>query len=241
MQRLFNRANILGILVSGLGLLAFAAVNPEFLHATQGPLFALGGLPFLEDGAKLGQGKDFGWAAKTPPTAESRAMDELIRTRALGSWSGDEISELSQFILAKSEQYGVSPFLVLSLIDVESQFRPEAVSRRGAVGLMQLLPGTAEEVATNLGLIWHRELLTDPKANIELGLRYMALLKKQFGSEEDALTAYNMGPGALRAKRELGEDISRSYFRLVQERMQNFRHRAQVSRARSRLWARAWL
>jgi soluble lytic murein transglycosylase-like protein len=106
---------------------------------------------------------------------------------------------------------------------------------------MQLLPQTAEEMASRTGIIWHPDMLTNPKANIELGLRYMALLKKQFGSEEDALTAYNMGPAALRAKREMGEEISRSYFRLVKERMRNFRRRAQVSRDRSRLWARAWL
>lgn len=169
-------------------------------------------------------------------------MDELIRDRTLpGSWSGDDISELSRFILAKCEQYGVSPFLVLSLIDVESHFRPEAVSRRGAVGLMQLLPGTAAEVATNSGLIWHPALLVDPKANIELGLRYMAMLKKQFGSEEDALTAYNIGPGALLAKRNQGEDISREYFRLVKARMKNFGLRAHVSRDHSRLWERSWL
>ena len=243
MKRIINRANILGIVVSGLGLAAFAAVAPGILYATQGPLSSFE-FPFLERGTNGGQGKDFGWGDKGPQpiTAESRAVDELIRDRTLpGAWSGDDISELSRFILAKSAQYGVSPFLVLSLIDVESRFRPTVISRRGAVGLMQLLPDTAAEVATNTGLIWHPDLLVDPKANIELGLRYMVKLKKQFGSEEDALTAYNMGPGALLAKRHLGEDVSREYFLLVKARMKNFGQRARVSRDRSRLWARAWL
>jgi hypothetical protein len=243
MKRIINRANILGIVVSGLGLAAFAAVAPGILHATQGPHFTLE-LPFLERTLNAGQGKDFGWGDKGPQaiTAESRAVDELIQSSTLpGAWSSDDISELSRFILAKSAQYGVSPFLVLSLIDVESRFRPAAVSPRGAVGLMQLLPDTAAEVALKTGLIWHPDLLVDPKANIELGLRYMAKLKKQFGSEEDALTAYNMGPNALLAKRHQGELISREYFLMVKARMQNFRERARVSRARSRLWARAWL
>jgi hypothetical protein len=244
MKKIINRANILGIVVSGLGLAALAAVAPGILHATQGPHFFLE-LPFLERTLNAGQGKDFGWGDKGPSTtftAESRAVDELIQSSTLpGAWSSDDISELSRFILAKSAQYGVSPFLVLSLIDVESRFRPAVVSPRGAVGLMQLLPDTAAEVALNTGLIWHPDLLVDPKANIELGLRYMAKLKKQFGSEEDALTAYNMGPGALIAKRHQGEDISREYFLLVKARMQNYRERARISRAHSRLWARAWL
>jgi hypothetical protein len=243
MNRIINRANLLGILVSGLGLAAFAAASPALFHSTQRPLFSLD-LPFLERGGNQGQGKGFGWGDKGPQpvTAESTAMGELIRDRTLpGAWSVDDISELSRFILAKSEQYGVSPFLVLSLIDVESHFRPAIVSRRGAVGLMQLLPDTAEEVARGEGLIWHPALLVDPKANIELGLRYMAILKKQFGSEEDALTAYNIGPGALRAKRDQGVDISREYVRLVKERMKNFGLRARVSRDHSRLWAHGWL
>ncbi|MGZ3653146.1 MAG: lytic transglycosylase domain-containing protein [Bdellovibrionota bacterium] len=169
-------------------------------------------------------------------------MNELISARAVpGSWSTDEIDDLSQFILEKSKQYGVSPFLILSLIDVESRFQPGAVSRRGAVGLMQLLPGTAAQMASSSGIIWHPDLLVDPKANIELGLRYMALLKKQFGSEQDVLTAYNIGPHALREKLDLGEDVSHEYFHLVKARMQKFRRRAHVSRDQSRLWARSWL
>ena len=245
--RLINRANLLGIILSGLGLVAFASwFNiPGSLpgtYATQGPsLWAE--LPFLEDWWNGGQGKGFRFLDRElPPTSESRAVDELISGATLpGYWSTGEISELSHFILEKSEEYGVSPFLLLSLIDVESGFRPGAVSRRGAVGLMQLLPDTAEEVALHSGLIWHPGLLKDPKSNIELGLRYMAQLKKQFGSEENALTAYNIGPTALRAKLSLGEDVSLKYFHRVTSQMQNFRRLARISQARSRLWARPWL
>ena len=106
---------------------------------------------------------------------------------------------------------------------------------------MQLLPDTAEEVALQSGLAWRPDRLADPKTNIELGLRYMSLLRKQFKSEEHALTAYNMGPQALREKLNLGQDVSLAYFRLVKSRMQIFGQRTHLPRARARTWAKAWL
>jgi hypothetical protein len=229
--------------LSGLGLLAFAIWLAPEGGQLQGPL--AGSEPSLLEGWwNAGQGKGFLWGGITPqpPTVESLAVNRLISTRARpGTWNEEEIRDLSSFILTKSEEFKVSPFLVLSLIDVESRYEPTAISRRGAVGMMQLLPGTAEEMAEDSGMSWRPSLLTDPKINIELGLRYMDQLRKRFKSEARALTAYNMGPAALQEKLELGQDISLTYFRLVKSRMHYYHREARLSPARSRLWANAWL
>lgn len=75
----------------------------------------------------------------------------------------------------------------------ESQGNPDAVSYAGAVGLMQVKPETASEV---LGRPVTAEELKDPEFNIMVGTMYYAKLKREKGSTEDALGAYNQGPNA---------------------------------------------
>jgi hypothetical protein len=229
-------------MLSSMGLVALLMAAISSLSISY-PGSNLGSEPsFLEDVWNYGQGKGYLWSGGHG--SEPYILHELLAAspRVRRSFpSEDDASDLFDFILAKSQQYGVSPFLVLSLIDVESGFRPDVVSSRGAVGLMQLLPTTAEEVANSTGMIWYPGLLQDPKANIELGLRYMARLKRQFGSEARVLTAYNIGPNALREKLALGEFVSLAYFNRVKNRMSYYSLHARISGSRSRTWARAWL
>jgi hypothetical protein len=96
-----------------------------------------------------------------------------------------------EIIAAASQAHGVDPFLVKALIQVESGYRPKARSRKGAMGLMQLMPATAREYKVRNPF--------DPKANIEAGIKHLKTLLDRFGSErtELALAAYNAGPGAV--------------------------------------------
>jgi soluble lytic murein transglycosylase len=94
---------------------------------------------------------------------------------------------------------GVPLPLVLAVASVESAGRANAVSPAGAVGLMQLLPSTAEDVAG-----WRREAvgsLTDPARSLQLGARYLAAQLRSFAAypcgRDLALCAYNAGPGAV--------------------------------------------
>jgi len=90
-----------------------------------------------------------------------------------------------------SEKYDVDPILVMALVQVESVFRPQAVSRRRAVGLMQINPVTAR----HLGLSDPME----PEANLEAGIRYLASLKDAFDDDlKLTLAAYNAGPTTVR-------------------------------------------
>jgi len=131
-------------------------------------------------------------------------------------WNERSIQELASHIVRKSRQYEVSPYLVLSLIHVESSFRPTAISGKGAVGMMQLMPETAAELAANGGLAYHGPgALHDPKLNIELGIRYIVWLQKKFPTYRHILTAYNIGPAALYKKLKSGEELNLGFYRKV--------------------------
>ncbi len=93
----------------------------------------------------------------------------------------------------------VDPYLVAAIIREESQYDERAVSRVGAVGLMQLMTGTANAVAHRYGYpAVGREELFDQETNIRLGVRYLQQLLEQFsGNPIHAVAAYNAGPIAV--------------------------------------------
>ncbi len=100
------------------------------------------------------------------------------------------MARTAEIISSVSEAEGVNPMLVRALIQVESGYRPTARSRKGAMGLMQLMPSTAREYNVRNPF--------EPKANIEAGIKHLKTLIDRFGSSvELALAAYNAGPGAV--------------------------------------------
>jgi soluble lytic murein transglycosylase-like protein len=87
-------------------------------------------------------------------------------------------------------RHGLDPLLLASIVEIESGFDPEAVSRRGAAGLMQVMPSTAGT---------GRAELCDPELNLDAGARYLrSLLSRYQGDLELALAAYNAGPTNVR-------------------------------------------
>lgn len=93
-------------------------------------------------------------------------------------------------IIAAARRYNLDPVLLDALVDVESGYDPAAVSSAGAVGLTQLMPGTA----ASLGILDR----TDPIQNLDGGARYLAwLLERYSGDVQWALAAYNAGPGTI--------------------------------------------
>ena len=89
--------------------------------------------------------------------------------------------------------------LALAVARQESAFNSAAVSPSGALGLMQLMPGTARDVAGRLGVPFIQDKLTrDPAYNVHLGSQYLAEMLQRFGgSYELALAAYNAGPNRV--------------------------------------------
>ena len=106
---------------------------------------------------------------------------------------------VSPLLREASTRHGIDYSLLKALIATESGFNTFAVSPKGAVGLMQLIPPTAERYGVTAGKDGSIEKkLTDPKINIKAGARYLAYLINMFpGRLELALAAYNAGEGAV--------------------------------------------
>ncbi len=118
-----------------------------------------------------------------------------------------------EVIVRESRARGLDPFFVAGLIRQESMFHPSIASSAGAIGLMQLLPGTAQEVARSLGIRYERARLDDPEYNVRLGTQYLAQMLRRFdGRAEDALSAYNAGPGRITQWRQRPEYRDRDVF-----------------------------
>lgn len=90
------------------------------------------------------------------------------------------------------ETFDVEKDVVFSIINVESHFRPNCVSKKGAVGLMQVLPSTAQDICGQAGL--ENFDLYEPVDNIFLGTFYISKLIERFGDLNTAISAYNAGP-----------------------------------------------
>ena len=120
--------------------------------------------------------------------------------------------DYEQPIRASAAANGLPPALVFGVIRQESAFDANAMSRAGASGLMQLMPGTARELARGLGLSWSREQLIDPAWNVRVGASYLRRVLAMFGGNvELALAGYNGGPYRIqRLWREAGRsDVDR--------------------------------
>lgn len=107
---------------------------------------------------------------------------------------------LAQMLVCEGQRTGIDPVFLLALIRVESAFSRQAVSRKGARGLMQVMPATGEEVARKLGIDWDGpHQLHDLETNVRLGVFYLdCLLEYYAGNYKFALTAYNRGPFNVR-------------------------------------------
>ena len=97
-----------------------------------------------------------------------------------------------------SEEYGLDPYLVAAIIHVERGSRETAVSPKGALGLMQLMPSTAEWIAGKLGEPFDPDALTEPYTNIRYGCWYLNFLFERFTPVDTVLAAYNAGHNAVR-------------------------------------------
>jgi soluble lytic murein transglycosylase-like protein len=97
---------------------------------------------------------------------------------------------VEKLVREASERHNVDPALVRAVIETESNWNPGAVSRKGAAGLMQLIPTTAQRFGVNDAF--------NPKQNVEAGVRYLKVLLERYNGNLDlALAAYNAGEGAV--------------------------------------------
>ena len=134
-----------------------------------------------------------------------------------------------------SRNYRLDPALLAAVIYQESKFRAHARSSSGAVGLMQLLPSTAEGIAVHTGGTKFRVSdLDDPEINVRYGSWYLRHLLDKYGDERTALAAYNAGQENVDRWRAEGKGIefaeTRAYVKRVEHLKTLYRrgYRAQL-------------
>ncbi|MFV0291704.1 MAG: lytic transglycosylase domain-containing protein [Paracoccus sp. (in: a-proteobacteria)] len=113
---------------------------------------------------------------------------ELSPTISTKAYSGKRSAYIPH-AQAMARKYGIPEALFLRLVNQESRWNPNARSHKGAMGLAQLMPGTAAKLGVNP---------RDPIQNLEGGARYLRMMYNQFGDWRLALAAYNAGPGAVK-------------------------------------------
>ncbi len=126
-----------------------------------------------------------------------------------------EQRRIAEQVLHVAKKNQMDPLMVLSIIKVESTFRPEVVSYAGAVGLMQIKPIVLRELELDVRPYGSAMgLLQDPTANIEAGVSYLSFLRERFGADNwyHVLAAYNMGPTAVGRQVKRGQNPSRRYY-----------------------------
>jgi soluble lytic murein transglycosylase-like protein len=112
-----------------------------------------------------------------------------------------QIAAVQPHVHAAAQRYRLDPRLINGLIWVESKFNSRARSPGGNLGLMQLAPATARELAGSLG---ERSRPYDPGFNIRAGSLYLSRMIRKFGSPELGLAAFHGGPGHVRKWQKKG-------------------------------------
>jgi soluble lytic murein transglycosylase len=107
--------------------------------------------------------------------------------------------DYSSIVEKEAAKNSLEPALVYSVIKAESNFQPEAKSKAGAYGLMQLMPSTFEwlQTKTKDDANLTTEDLLKPEINIQYGCKYLSMMLKEFKNQKTAICAYNAGNGAV--------------------------------------------
>jgi soluble lytic murein transglycosylase-like protein len=135
-----------------------------------------------------------------PPTVSVVRVDsrtgKLVRSMVAAPGSTAQTApDVHGLIDEAAKNFDVNPILVDSVIQVESNYNPLAVSPKGAQGLMQLMPSTAQRFGVTDSF--------DPKQNIEAGVRYLKFLQNTFQDDRLAIAAYNAGEKAVAKYRDV--------------------------------------
>jgi soluble lytic murein transglycosylase len=113
----------------------------------------------------------------------------------------ETLTRMANTVYEESQLYELDYRLVLAVIKVESNFKHDAVSNRGARGLMQVKPSLAKFIAKDAGVSYTgHSSLSEPENNIKLGVYHLSRLMEDFKDMAIALHAYNAGPAKVKGK-----------------------------------------
>jgi soluble lytic murein transglycosylase len=130
----------------------------------------------------------------------------------------------ANIVRKESIKYGYDWRLIVAIMKAESNFDKRAVSNKGAIGLMQVMPETAEWLSPKLKVVYFGvDSLYDPEYNIKLGIHYLNMMHKRFGDIDKALIAYNRGPNKLMREINQGEEYDSEFLEKVKVYYQNLK------------------
>jgi len=121
-------------------------------------------------------------------TPKYKKGEAAAAAEGIPAYRGSYKGEYLEVAKAAARKHGVPEDLFLRLVQRESGWNPVAVSVKGATGLAQLMPATAEHLGVDINIA---------EENLEGGARYLRMMYDKFGTWELALAAYNAGPGAV--------------------------------------------
>jgi len=135
-------------------------------------------------------------------SSEKRELESLKRfivayteLNNINDLSASDYDLLAREVKKASKKYDMDPMLVLSVITVESSFDKDAVSSKGAIGLMQLMPHTSKDLCLQMGMSESNCKMRDAKTNILIGTYYLSKLSAKYNNNmKHYLAAYNCGP-----------------------------------------------
>lgn len=200
------------VILTGILMLALAGVSPGDIN--EQPVVPQHVIDHLKAHARhqkyLAQREAELWQMQVDAIAE----ETLIEDR--------ELAEIvTQAIEDASGEFDLSPWLIASLIRVESAGNPTAVSRVGAIGLTQIMPKTGAEIAARLEIPnYTTASLNDPALNVRMGCAYLRELLDRFGGNKHAaLAAYNWGPSHIAKRIKRREALPVQYPAKILERI----------------------
>ena len=127
--------------------------------------------------------------ADTANPMVDRAIRYLEERRS--GLSEAEITAVATTIVREAKIHNIDPNLVLAVIHIESRGNTFALSPVGAMGMMQIMPPTGEELAAQLDIHWRgAQTLFDPQANVRMGVAYLKQLESRYGNMKTALAAW---------------------------------------------------
>lgn len=171
-----------------------SAVKPTptaiWIHLVDGAKFRVDEVQESTDGALYTRNKVSIFLDKERiARIEYETPSSPVATRKSADWTSGNL-QIDQLIRTNGQRFGIDPYLVFLVIEKESRFHPRAVSPKGAMGLMQLMPGTARRLGVRKPF--------DVAENIRAGTQYMRELMDMFDNKvELVLASYNAGEGAV--------------------------------------------
>ncbi|MCK4401698.1 lytic transglycosylase domain-containing protein [bacterium] len=133
-------------------------------------------------------------------------------------------------VYKSAQKYNMDPALIMAVIEIESKFDAKAVSKAGAIGLMQIMPKTAKSISHELNIKkYNKDSLYNPEINIMIGTYYLKKLLQEFNNDIDlSLGAYNAGMGNIKKWQKQKKEIPFEETRVFIKRVKSARTKYKV-------------